>query len=94
MDDDLQKSQLFRSWEVYGSQAVHDTKLSLAEIFLFPFPVIFVYKVFDTKYKLLYLVPSFHYLAALKDYNFILFCQKNDVHVNLEFRLNRVEEKG
>ena len=42
------------------------TKPSLAEIFLFPFPVIFVYKVFDTKYKLLYLVPSFHYLAALK----------------------------
>ena len=56
-DDDLQKSQLFRSWEVHGSQAVHDTKPSLAEIFLFPFPVIFVYKVFDTKYKLLYYRP-------------------------------------
>ena len=44
MDDDLQNSQLLRSWEVHGSQAVHDTKPSLAEIFLFPYPVIFVYK--------------------------------------------------
>ena len=65
MDDDLQNSQLLRSWEVHGSQAVHDTKPSLAEIFLSPFPVIFVYKVLYRKYKLLYLVPSIHYLAAL-----------------------------
>ena len=47
-DDDLQKSQFFCSWEVHGSQAVHEVqyKPSLAEIFLFPFPVIFVYKIF------------------------------------------------
>ena len=47
-DDDLLKSQFFRSWEVHGSQAVHEVqyKPSLAEIFLFPFPVIFVYKLF------------------------------------------------
>ena len=47
-DDDLQKSLLSLSLalptEVHGSQAVHDVryKPSLAEIFLFPYPVIFV----------------------------------------------------
>ena len=40
MDDDLRKSQFSRSWEVHGSQAVHELqyKPGLAEIFLFPFP--------------------------------------------------------
>ena len=45
-NDDLRKYQFSRSWEVHGSRAVHDVryKLGLAEIFLFPYPAIFVYK--------------------------------------------------
>ena len=39
-DNDLRKSQFSHSWEVHGSQAVHELqyKPGLAEIFLFPFP--------------------------------------------------------
>ena len=43
-DDDLRKSLLSLPTEVHGSRAVHDIryKPSLAEIFPFPYPVIFV----------------------------------------------------
>ena len=45
-NDDLRKYQFSCSREVHGSRAVHDVryKLGLAEIFLFPYPAIFVYK--------------------------------------------------
>ena len=47
-NDNLPKYQFSRSREVHGSRAVHELryKLGLAEIFLFPFPIIFVYKDF------------------------------------------------